>query len=58
MKILDFFLSSVKQGRHIAPLLSCAAMFDKDTSKLGLHFALFRYKQDYISKFTKNPQEY
>lgn len=58
MKILDYFLASVKQCRYNSPLLSCAAMFDGSSNKLALHFSLFHYKPSYISMFTKNPHDF
>lgn len=56
--VLDYFLASFNGGRSVTPLLSCAALYNKESGKLDLHFAQFVYRPDYIEKFAGSQQEF
>lgn len=48
-EVLDYFLATFNSGKSLTPLLSCAALLNREAGKLDLHFAQFVYRPDYVS---------
>lgn len=51
---IDYFFASNNSGKNVSPFLSCAALFNKETSDLHFHFIRFFYKHDYVNNFAAN----
>ena len=52
--ILEYFFATNCAGKSLRPLVTGAAMFDKEKKMLDLHFVIFKYRKSYITRLLGN----